>query len=295
MKIFLFFLCLIFFSAFLFPKTASAQIQFSKGESLGLLTSIKHKIANKWIDLTASGSFSKPEKQAALFLIQSSIKEKQVDYVFNLSKEALGGLIKTALFLMSPETDALAIIKKIEKVTVNEAVEDVTDWFLQKEIKVATGNMKDSFSSYSGKLQNPVYHYNIIYKPLTEDSGEVLIEFLSKDNVEPESSGSTVISMGKPCWEFRYWKSKGNTYVEPFIMRIKGNVEQGALGTFVWDKTIDVDISFTEEVPDYKTDESLSFFEKIKQKVKQFVMDRTGIPSKLYDFVAEKLIELKHG
>ncbi|MFH1643155.1 MAG: lamin tail domain-containing protein [Patescibacteria group bacterium] len=293
MKKVLLFSGLIFFSAFFYTGAVSAKIQISKEESLSLLTSTKQRIANKWIDLTASGNFSKPEEQAALFLIQSSIKREQVDFVFNLSKEALSGLVKTALFLMSPETDALAIINKIEKITVNEAVEDVTDWFLQKEIKVATGNIKDSFLSYRGKLQNPIYHYNIIYKPLTEKSGEVLIEFLSQDKIEPESAGTAVISIGKPCWEFSDWRSKGNTHVEPFIIRIKGNIEQGAFGTFVWNKTIDVDISFTEEIPDYETGKSVSFFEKIKQKVKQFVMDRTGIPSKLYDFIAERLIELK--
>ena len=121
------------------PQSALADVQLSTEKTYRFLNSVQQELINKWIDLTTSPSFSKPEKQAALFLIRNAIQQKELRYAFvELPQKYLKNILKIAISLaISP--DVGTILDKIEKESVEKAISIATEWLVQNEIKVGSG------------------------------------------------------------------------------------------------------------------------------------------------------------
>jgi hypothetical protein len=239
-------LSILFFN---FPQEVVAEINLSERESHYLLNSAQQGIIDEWITITASSDFSNPEEQAALYLIRNSIQCKQLDYAFkDLPKEFLENTIKlVASFYFSP--DVGTILEKMEKSTVQEAIDVATDWLLEKEIKTDSGKISYSFTSYAGNQQEPVFYYSLAYRSLNKKEGEVVIEFYSPEKVEPQESTIAGMSIRRSSWDFLGWRKKGNKEIEPFILRIEGKVSKKAIDRYAWQETLSVEVSFTDSMP----------------------------------------------
>ncbi|MCD6550447.1 lamin tail domain-containing protein [bacterium] len=255
-----FIISLVFF--LLLPSRILADIQLPELDTHHLLISIQRGIINEWIDITASEEFSEPEKQAALFLVRNAIQKRELSYAFcDLPLEVLERVAKLAAFLyFSP--DVSQILDKIEKESVKKAVKDLTDWFLQNEIKVASGKLKDSFTSYKGNYQEIVFYYNLAYHSLDENSGELAVEFYSPNEIEPETGRGSIGGLLGFDWDFGTWRTQGKEKIPPFIVRIKGKVGR-TLGDYHWDRTVSIEVKFNEKMPDFSQIEKEEDIRKI--------------------------------
>ena len=240
------------------PQSALADVQLSTEKTYRFLNSVQQELINKWIDLTTSPSFSKPEKQAALFLIRNAIQQKELRYAFvELPQKYLKNILKIAISLaISP--DVGTILDKIEKESVEKAISIATEWLVQNEIKVGSGTLTDSFISYKGNPQNPNFYYNLAYRPLTEKEGEMTMEFYSPEGIEPQDPTINVLGLKRSSWEIDSWRAAGNEKIEPFIVRIKGKVTETGAGGYVW-KDTSVEVTFSEPVPELPVEKPLSF------------------------------------
>ena len=114
-----FIVSLVFF--LLLPFQSLASVQLPELESHYLLNSIQQGIIKNWIDITASGEFSEPEKQGVLFLIRNAIQKKELDYAFkDLPRQGLEKMARLAIFLYFAP-DAGQILDKVEKESVKKA------------------------------------------------------------------------------------------------------------------------------------------------------------------------------
>ncbi len=263
------FLLIALVSFSIFPRNALADVQLSKGETHLLLNSVQQELINKWIDLTTSGNFSEPEKQAALFLIRNAIQKKELKYaLIELPQKYLKTLIKISANLIFSENAPVTILDEIEKKSVEKAVEIAIEWLVENEIKVDSGTLTYSFTSYRGNPQNPVFYYNLAYHPLNEKEGELSIEFYSPEEIEPQESTGNVLWLNAASWEFDAWRVAGNEKLGHFIVRIKGKVTKIKGGGYIWSDT-SVVVTFSEPVPELPVEKPLSFWEKVKK----FVVD----------------------
>ena len=258
------FFLIIFLTFFLLlPSGISADIQLPELDSHHLLISIQQGIIDEWINITASGEFSEPEKQAALFLIRNAVQKRELDYALkDLPRQGLEKMAQLAIFLYFTP-DASQILDKIEKESVKKAVQTLTDWFLQNEIKVASGKLRDSFTSYKGNQQEVVFYYNLAYHPLDENSGEVAVEFYSPEKIEPEKGRGSIGGLVGFDWDFETWRAQGKERIPPFTVRIKGKVGRTSGGGYQWDRTIRIEIRFNEEMPDFSQIEKEEDIKKI--------------------------------
>ena len=254
----------------IWPQVALADVQISKYDRHLLLDSIqKQPLFEKYID------FPKPEQQIAILLIRNAIKAKELNYLFvELPKETLKTLIKEAAFLLflPGGEEIAAVLEKIEKESIEKAVEIAKEWFLKNEIKVASGILDGYlYNSYKGNLQSPFFGYNVTYRPFNNKSAEVVAEFYSPEIIEPpDSKGSNVI-FGN-YWEIDTWLATGNEKLDPFIIRIKGKVREGMGGGYIWSDD-SVEVIFSEPVPEISVKEMPSFWDKTKSKFKEIVID----------------------
>ncbi len=234
---------------FLLPSKIIAEVELPEKDSHYLLNSAQQGLINEWIKITSSASFSAPEKQAALYLIRNSIQQEELNYAFkDLPKDFAESTIKLAAsFYFSP--DIASVLGKMEKETTQKAVDIAMDWLLEKEIKVSSGKLSYSFTSYKGNKQKPVFYYNLAYRSLNEKEGEVVIEFYSPERIVPQKPTAAILSIKRSSWDFLSWRAKGNEEIGPFILRIKGKVSKEAMDRYSWQETVSVDVSFTDSMP----------------------------------------------
>ena len=127
-------------------------------------------------------------KTGAVVLVKQAILKKQLNYWFKeVPKELSMKFIKTA-FKIIPliySQNISGIIETIEKFTVEKATEYATNWLLQNEIKIGTGEASYTFTSYKENSQKIDIQYIVVYKPLNQIQGEIVVEFYSKNPIEP--------------------------------------------------------------------------------------------------------------
>jgi len=182
-----------------------------------------------------------PRKTGAVVLVKQVILKKQLDYWFKDMPEQLSiKFIKNTFAVVSIiySNNVSKAIGIIEKLSITKATEYAINWLFQNKIKIGTGELNYSFSSYKGNWQNIKIQYIIAYHSLSQNKGEVVAEFYSKDPIEPpENRGSygalanNVDWTTSTCWPRSYWienerKRDNDGKIEPFILRIKGYVTE---------------------------------------------------------------------
>ncbi|KPJ71858.1 hypothetical protein AMJ50_00005, partial [Parcubacteria bacterium DG_74_3] len=283
---------LISLVAFLiFPQGVLAEITLSQEDTHNLLNAVQQGLMDEWIDLTTSPSFAEPEKQAALFLIRNAIQNKELEYILQeLPLQALSNLVKITTFLLG-HPEAGAFLERLEKESVEKAIEIAIDWLLQNEVKVASGSLTYSFTSYKGNLQESFFYYSLAYKYLINEYGEITIEFYSPEEIEPQGSTARAMWMKESYWEFADWQAQGNEKLGPFIVRIRGRVVKTDLGGYKWDKTLSAEVTFSEPIPEFPGGKPLTFWERMKQELIRSIVEKIlPVPFELVEFFQSKLI-----
>ncbi len=201
----------------------------------------------------------------AVVLVKQAILKQQLDYWFKsvpyqISKKLITTIIKIAPMVVGG-VDVATIIKMIEKLTVDQATDYAINWFLQNEIKVGAGIAKYSYYSYLKNSQTISIPHLIIFKPFYGGGGEIIAEFYSYTPVEPPMNrGGLASNKDHPNstpWPWDIWlqneKTRNNDgKLEPFIVRIQGDVKKNEFNNFVWDKTYrepTVEVEFNKLVP----------------------------------------------
>jgi len=256
-KCILVFLLLSLIFCYIWPKLILADVQLSREDSNNLINLTQKGIVEKWVDLTSS-SVSYPEKQAALYLIKNAVQQKGLRYnLKELPREFLEKAVKIAVSLViSPE--AVVILEKLEKESVDKTVDTAMDWFLQNEIKIDSGKLSYSFNSYKGNVQDPFFYYNLAYHPTDDKNGKLIVEFYSPEEIEPEKSNcSSILWLKLSCWDFDYWRAQGNEKIPPFVIRIQGDIKKETEYIYIWKKTLSVEISFSEPMPEFPEEDKI--------------------------------------
>ena len=226
--------------------------------------------ANEDLYYESLGSYNpdSPRKTGAVVLAKQAILKKQLDYWFKEIPTSLSIKFIQTAFKIIPliySQDISTILDIIEKVSVEKATDYAIKWLLQNEIKIGSGEASYIFSSYKGNTQKLDIQYIIVYHPINQTQGRIIAEFYSKDPVEPPEGrgglGAPANNFDNPntvCWPWDRWlenEQKGNNdgKLEPFIVRVKGNVAKGDWGIFNWDKTKGeptVEVDFDNPVPE---------------------------------------------
>jgi hypothetical protein len=278
-KIFLALISITLMLCFILPLAVSAQENqqvnwpLKQSEVENLLDIIKEKPLTEanfdlFFESIEGYKPDSPRKTGAVVLVKQTILKKQLDYWFkDIPKELSIKFIKIA-FNVIPliySQDISGVIGTIEKLSVEKATDYATNWLLQNEIKIGTGELNYSFYSYKGNRQEIKIQYIIVYHPLNQNQGEIVAEFYSKNPIEPPESKGSYGSPGNntdwitsTCWPRDLWEEqerKGNNdgKLEPFIVRVKGYVRKDQWGKFDWDnskKEPSVEIDFDNPVPE---------------------------------------------
>jgi len=181
-----------------------------------------------------------PRKTGAVVLVKQAILKKQLDYWFKDMPEQLSiKFIKNTFAVVSIiySNDVSKAIGIIEKLSITKATEYAINWLFQNKIKIGTGELSYSFSSYKGNWQNIKIQYIIAYHSLNQNKGEIVAEFYSRNPIEPPiGTGPNALGSNKDDprsnpWPWDYWlgneRNRDNDgKIEPFILRIKGYVTE---------------------------------------------------------------------
>jgi len=240
-----------------------------------------------------------PRQTGAVVLVKQAILQKQLNYWFKevpqmLSKKFLKAVLKIGVTLATGGSYGFSeIINQLEQFTVQKATDYAINWFLQNEIKISSGELSYTYSSYIGNAQTIKIQYIIVYHPIQQNTGTIIAEFYSQKAIEPPlgtDPNALVRNIDNPQsnpWPWDYWldnerKGDNDGKLEPFIVRVRGQVVKGQFGNFTWDKTVGpptVEVDFDNPVPEIdqsdvileqiEKEQNMGFFERKINEMKQ--------------------------
>ncbi|MDD2731868.1 MAG: lamin tail domain-containing protein [Candidatus Pacebacteria bacterium] len=292
MKKSLIFIALGIFFLFI-PNIALSEVELKNNDIQLLLGSARQQVVSqKYLDLLITDNISDLEKQIASLLIKKALEKEGWNYAMvEMPQEILLLLVKKSGLLLAlslGDEGVKTIIEEIEKESVKKAVEIAKDWFLQKEIKIASGVLSNySYKSYKGTEEKPIIGYNIVYHPNSEKEADVSIEFHSPKEIYPPNSNGAYTMYGT-YWSQEEWQRLNKKSLPPFIIRIKGKTIKGEGGGYSWQKPYSIDIIFDEPVPEVEYKE-LTFFEKITSKIKEKLEEPFSLIEQILDIGKKNL------
>ncbi|MCX6760099.1 MAG: lamin tail domain-containing protein [Candidatus Nealsonbacteria bacterium] len=274
---------LIFTLCFLIiPRITFAEVQLSSDEAFVLLRSaISKPTSDSFISTLVYPGSDNIEKQAALMIARNAVQIQSFNFAFvQIPKELLIDFFKKGVFLLSLYGVGFEeVITKLEKESVKEAKKILDKWLNENQVKIASGYInKYNFTSYKGNKQNPVFGYNIIIKSKgnnaeSKKTSEVFIEFYSPEFIEPPASRGSSIILGN-YWNEEEWVALKKDRVPPFIIRIKGDVEE-KYGGYKWLDGTSLEVIFNEPVPEVIIP---TFMDMVKEKIKEKINDYLSNP-----------------
>ena len=280
-RVFVFFL--IFISCFfVLPRITFADTNLSNVEAMKLLRSAMYEITgDNFISTIINLNSDSIEKQAALMIIKNAVQYKSLNYAFvEIPKDLLIDFLKKGYFILSLYGIGFEqVMAKLEKESVKEAKKILDDWLNENQIKFAGGYINQyKFISYKGNKQDPVFGYSIIIKPKKIDSNgkkisEVFVEFYSPEFIEPEASRGHDLMFGN-YWNEDDWIALNKDRVPPFIVRVKGDVEE-IYGGYNWSSGFSLEVIFNEPVPEVIIP---TFMDMVKEKIKEKINEYLSNP-----------------
>ncbi|MFA5433376.1 MAG: lamin tail domain-containing protein, partial [Candidatus Paceibacterota bacterium] len=220
----------------------------SEFEGKKILQNFPDILYDKWVLLRGNG-YSNPMEETTLCLLKyvSTLsmwnylfRDLPMDVSFNIAKESvdIARLVGTE--------DTSGILAKIEKGTVDIAVNYLKEYLSKGQIKVSFGAMEMKYKDGNKEIENPL-QYIIMYKRIDDKRSKVVARIYSpKAIVPPASRGSLGMVLG-----FSSSLNPGEK-LSPFIVEINGIMDDGLYGSYFWDKdnTI-IKTIFPEVVPDF--------------------------------------------
>ncbi|MDD5433179.1 MAG: hypothetical protein PHE77_00755 [Candidatus Pacebacteria bacterium] len=246
-------------------------------------------------------------KAGAVMLVKQSVLQEQLNYWFVEQQIQLSKNLITAIYKLLPLVtygDFSGAIDLIEKYTVSQANKYIHDWLAQNQVQIGSGIGKYDFQSYKGNWTTINIPYIIVYSPIDATKGKIVVEFYSHKAIEPPiNRGSFSCPDGvadwltSTCWPFDTWLQNPNNkkgVIEPFIVRVKGQMIKDKYGNFFWDKTVEVpsvEVEFGKPVPEISqadvvlkelgTNQSQGF---LQDKINQIKQTAQSIIDKAKDF-----------
>ena len=247
----------------------SDYLDLPQNKAKNLINLLFDELNKKWVDLMTSAD-STSQEQAALIVARKAVRKNVINYAFwelpkQAGKDLVGAIYKTAILIGSPDK-LVKLLDEFEKMTVGQAKKYATEWLLQQEIKVSTGNLKTSYISCAENKQEIILPYVIAYKPISPLHGKVGITVYSGSKIEPP------ISQGDPLSivfnDFWLAEDEFCKILMPFTIHVIGTVEQGNSNLYKWVGQPEIKIEFPDYVPQLDFPE-LSWIDKINQGLKQ--------------------------
>ncbi|MCD6528247.1 lamin tail domain-containing protein [bacterium] len=272
------FLMLLGGSFFVCPKMALAEekIQFPKRDTEFLLNEAQKAITENWYD---TFSDSLPEEQAALMIIRKAVRKEVFDYIgVQVPKETTIAILKVAIKL-ALSSDTIETLEEVINSEIKKEIGKLAEELLFKnEIKIATGELKYSKKSYRGNLQEARFQYILTYKPLDDETGEVVIEIYVPDSLEPPLSEGSVGGVGGTPWDLSQWLKQGKEKLDPFVVKIQGKIVKNWYGGYSWVEKPSIEVTFSESVPRLEfSKKPISFWGRIKGFFKGLVNKLKGL------------------
>ena len=285
-KAFFYILVLIAMGGFLFwPKIGKVEInpeeaigntdriELKEKEGKLIFLSLVQEISDKWQDVIVYDTGMNSEKEAALLTVKKAIQRELFSYLFiQAPKEAGLEIIKIGVKILQiiVAGDSSAILERLlgefEKTTVEKANKYIMNWLLGNELKVAVGNLKPF---YNVKLQDI-----IAYKSTSPSSANVAINIYSSGVFVPPS----------PKWGYS-WEG-GVEELQPFILKITGEVRKLNSGIYEWIKRPEIDIVFDEPVPEFDFKKP-SFLDELRNRLSEAAAAIENAAGKISNFVGE--------
>jgi len=309
---------IIFLLLPLFVFAQESSFVLKENQSLGILDIIrKEPLSTAQFDLYYESIYY-PEsdnsaKAGAVVLVKQAILQEQLGYWFVKMPAELSKKFITAVYKLLPLVaygDFSGAVDLIEKYTVEQANNYINNWLKQNQAQIGSGIGKYSFPSYKGSWQTINIPYIIVYSPIDATKAKIVIEFYSKTAIEPPQNKGGIGALGgnqdhvqSTVWPWDIWiasrynkNSKTVNKIEPFIVRVKGQVIKDKYGNFTWDKSVEapsVEVSFDELVPEIdQSDIILAGLEAnqsqgfLKDKINEIKQKAEGIINQIKDFLA---------
>ena len=258
------------------------KIKLNEWDRVVLIRSLVPKFNEKWMNA------SNLEEEAILTLLQAGAKGTFADYLFLKVPVNVGRVVFTAIYKIACAIitkDPSIIIGELEKMSVSQANQYISDWLFQNELRVSSGNLKGQYPSCEGnKLwRNFVFPYIVVCRPMDSLQGKVSMEIYSSKTID---SPEAVVSPF-PSLDFE-WEG-GICKIPPFMVKINGisrKVWAGAGFYYEWASGPKIDIIFGEPVPDFTVKE-MGVIETQINNINDWIKE-TGLT---IDKIAEKLID----
>ena len=212
-----------------------SQLLFSPSESKDFLD-IAQKEVSKLVPNSKILSYT-PQEQAALTIFRGATREAILKFLpAFIGTEAIKIVIKAASLLQQFSAITIKeVLDKIEKQTIEKALEIGNAWLFQNEIKTGSGSIENTSLSTT-------FQYVITYQEVTNDRGNIVIEFYSPDSlVAPLARGSVGSYLGF------VGDSPYVGKVAPFIIRIHTQIGEDTWG---WAVNSSADTKITVEFPE---------------------------------------------
>jgi uncharacterized protein YoxC len=246
------------------PSQAERYLCLDQSKVESLIRSLIGVFSREWERLQCSSEYSLPEKKAVPMIMRGVTRTQALNYLLiNAPLESSVKIIKEALSLaeLFGTQGVSKAIEKIEKQTVQMAVDYGMQALFADEIKVTPGAIELKYISKYGNSEKAIVQYIMIYRSLNNNRGEVIVKFYSPNLIiSPENRGSIGGNWG-------YYDELIND-LPPFVVQVRGSVEN-----YQWQGEPSVDISFPESVPDFGI-KPLGFWDRyvknpIENKIKE--------------------------
>ncbi len=258
------------FNFFNFVEEVDYQV-LSEFESKKILQDFPDLLYGKWTALKVSG-YSDPKEETVICLLKQIsmlsmwnyfFKDLPLDTFFNVAKESLdiARLIGTE--------DTSGMIGKLEKGTVNMAVNYLKEYFFKDQIKVSFGAMEMKYKTKFGDVDSPL-QYIIMYKRIDDTKSKVVARIYSPKGIIPPTSRGSIGMISGFSNSLEYGQN-----ISPFIVEIDGIMDDGLFGSYFWDKkNTTIKTIFPETVPDFglkpKTWQEKYIINPIKNTINSF-------------------------
>ena len=271
-KKFIFSGAIILLLAPLFVFGQESQAMLKEKQALDILSIIGKDPLSRAQFETINDALYWPEKDyarhsGAIVLTKQTILKSNLDYwLVKMPVEFSKRFIK-AVYKLLPLVaygDFSGAVDLIEKYTVEQANNYINNWLQENQTLIGSGIGQYDFVSFKGNYQVINIPYIIVYSPIDANKAKIVVEFYSQKAIEPPvgtSPSGLAGALQNPqsnCWLWDSWLIKerqGNNdgKIEPFIVRVKGQIIKDKYGNFTWDKTAGqatVEVEFGKPVPE---------------------------------------------
>jgi uncharacterized membrane protein YgcG len=258
------------------PEEIKEYLELPEKDAQNLMESLPQILTSEGINLLSSG-YSTDEEIAAILTLRKGARVQMLNHLLiDAPIEITGKIIEYTIEMARiflAEDIVSTIWDRLEKESVKRAVEYGMKALLQNEIRVTPGTLSFSYPSYKGNQQNVVFQYLMIYRPIDEKHGNVVIRIYSSTSIEPPKSSPWL--MGGVYHELTH-------DLAPFIIEINGSLED-----FGWIGNPSIKVTFPEQVPDLGI-KPLGFFDRnVLDPIKNGLEETILVFKKIFGKTAE--------